>query len=39
MRNAAGRKVNIHGMKCLSFVGVSQMDRVRNEMMHSKAGI
>ena len=32
MRSAEGRKVNVLEMKCLrSLVGVSRMDRVRNE--------
>ena len=34
------RKVNVLEMKCLrSLVGVSQMDRVRNEEVHRRAGI
>ena len=33
-------KANIHPMKCLrSLVGVSRMDRVRNEEVHRRAGI
>ena len=40
MRSAERRKVNALEMKCLrSFVGVSQMDRVRNEEVHRRAGI
>ena len=40
MRSAARRKVNILEMKCLrSLVGVSRMDRVRNEDVHRRAGI
>ena len=32
MRSASGRKVNVLEIKCLrSLVGVSRMDRVRNE--------
>ena len=32
MRSANRRKVNVHEMKCFrSLVGVSRMDRVRNE--------
>ena len=32
MRIAERRKVNVHKLKCLrSLVGVSRMDRVRNE--------
>ena len=35
MRSAKRRKVNIFEMKCLrSIVGVSRMDRVRNEEVH-----
>ena len=34
------RKVNVIEMKCLrSLVGVSRMDRVRNEDVHRRAGI
>ena len=40
MRSAARRKVNVLEMKCLrSLVGVSRMDRVRNEEVHRRAGI
>ena len=40
MRSAERRKVNILEMKCLrSLVGVSRMDRVRNEDVRRKAGI
>ena len=40
MRSAETRKVNVLEMKCLgSLVGVSRMDRVRNEEMLWKAGI
>ena len=40
MRNAERRKVNVFEMKCLrSLVGVSRMDRVRNEAVHRRAGI
>ena len=40
MRSAVRRKVNVLDMKCLrSFVGVSRMDRVRNEEEHKKARI
>ena len=40
MRSAERRKVNVLEMKCLrSFVGVSRMDRVRNEEMRRRAGI
>ena len=41
MRSAKRRKVNVLGMKCLmrSLVGVSQMNRVRNEEVHRRAGI
>ena len=35
MRSAERRKVNVLEMKCLrSLVGVSRMDRVRNEEVH-----
>ena len=40
MRSAERRKVNVLEMKCLrSMVGVSRMDRIRNEEMRRKAGI
>ena len=40
MRNAEGREVNVLEMKCLrSLVGVSRMDRVRNEGERRRAGI
>ena len=40
MRSAERRKVNELEMKCLrSLVGVSRMDRVRNEVVRSRAGI
>ena len=40
MRSAERRKVNVLEMKCLrSLVGVSRMDRVRNEEVRSRAGI
>ena len=40
MRSAARRKVNVLEMKCLrSLVGVSRMDRVRNEEVPRRAGI
>ena len=40
MRNAERRKVNVLEMKCLrSLVGVSRMDRVRNEEVRRRAGI
>ena len=40
MKSAERRKVNILEIKCLrSLVGVSQMDRVRNEEVHRRAGI
>ena len=39
MSSAERKKVNILEMKCLrSLVGVSRMDRVRNEEVHSRAG-
>ena len=39
-RSAERRKVNVDELKCLrSLVGVSQMDRVRNEEVRSRAGI
>ena len=40
MRSAERRKVNVLEMKCLrSLVGVSRMDRVRNEEVHWRAGV
>ena len=40
MRSAERRKVNVHEMKCLrNLVGVSRMDRVRNEDGRRRAGI
>ena len=40
MRSAERRKVNLLEMKCFrSLVGVSQMDRVRNEEVLRRAGI
>ena len=40
MRSAERRKVYVLEMKCLrSMVGVSRMDRVRNEKVRRKAGI
>ena len=40
MRSAERRKVNVLEIKCLrSLVGVSQMDRVRNEEVRRRAGI
>ena len=40
MRSAERRKVNVLEMKCLrSSVGVSRMDRVRNEEVRWRAGI
>ena len=40
MRSAERRKVNVLEMKCSrSLVGVSQMDRVRNEDVRRRAGI
>ena len=40
MRSAERRKVNVLEIKCLrSSVGVSRMDRVRNEEVHRRAGI
>ena len=40
MRSAESRKVNDLEMKCLiSLVGVSRMDRVRNEEVRRRAGI
>ena len=40
MRSAERRKVNVLEMKCLrSLVGVSRMDRIRNEEVRGRAGI
>ena len=40
MRSAERRKVNVLEMKCLkNLVGVSRMDRVRNEEVRRRAGI
>ena len=40
MESGERRKVNVLEMKCLrSLVGVSQMDRVRNDEVHRRAGI
>ena len=40
MRSDERRKVNVLEMKCLrSLVGVSPMDRVRNEEVRRRAGI
>ena len=40
MRSTERRKVNVLAMKCLrSLVGVSRMDRVRNEEVRRRAGI
>ena len=40
MRSAKRRKVNVLEMKCLrSLVGVSRMDRVRNDEVRRRAGI
>ena len=40
MRSAERRKVNVLAMKCLrNLVGVSRMDRVRNEEVRRRAGI
>ena len=40
MRSDERRKVNVLEMQCLrSLVGVSRMDRVRNEEVHMRAGI
>ena len=40
MRSAQRRKVTVIGTKCLrSLVGVSRMDRVRNEGVRRRAGI
>ena len=40
MRSAERKKVNVLEMRCLrSLVGVSRMDRVRNEEVRRRAGI
>ena len=40
MRSAEGKKVNVLQMKCLrSLVGLSRIDRVRNEEVCKRAGI
>ena len=39
MRSAEERKVNVLETKCDKLVGVSRMDRVRNEEVRRKAGI
>ena len=40
MRSTERRKVNVLEMKCLrSLVGLSRMDRVRNEEVRRRAGI
>ena len=40
MRSAERRTVNVREMKCLrSLVGVSRMDRVRNEEVRRRAGL
>ena len=40
MRSDERRKVNVLEMTCLrNFVGVSRMDRVRNEEVRNRAGI
>ena len=40
VRSVDRKKVNVLEMKCLrSLVGVSRMDRVRNEEVHRRAGI
>ena len=40
MRSAERRKLNVLEMKCLrNLVGVSRMDRVRNEEVRRRAGI
>ena len=40
MRSAERRKVNVLEIKCLrSLVGVSRMDRIRNEEVRRRAGI
>ena len=38
MRNAQRRKINVREMLCLrSLIGVSRMDRVRNEQVRRRA--
>ena len=38
MRSAERRKVNVLEMKCLrSFIGVSRIDRVKNQELHRRA--
>ena len=40
MRSAKRRKVNVLEMKCLrSLIGVSRVDRVRNDEVRRRAGI
>ena len=40
MRSAERRNLNVQQMKCLrSLIGVSRMDRVRNEEVRRRAGI
>ena len=40
MGSTKSKKVNVLEMKCLrSLVGVSPMDRIRNEELHRRAGI
>ena len=39
MRSAERRKVNVLEIKCRSLVGLSRMDRVRNEEVRRRAGI
>ena len=40
MRSAESRKVDVFEMRCLiSLMGVSRMDRVRNEEVRCRAGI
>ena len=40
MSGAEGRNVNVLEMKCMrSLVGVSRLDRVRNEVVRTRAGI
>ena len=40
IRSAERKKVNVLEMKCLrSLVGLSRIDRVRNEEVHRRAGI
>ena len=40
MGSAESRKLNVLEMKCLRcLMGVSRMDRVRNEAVHRRAGI